>query len=54
MRARQLGHAVCEVKRNGERIDLAAVAEKFAAFQRATGEWRRVKPSFLALSMDDM
>ena len=47
-------HAVCEVKRNGERIDLAAVAEKFAAFQRATGEWRRVKPSFLALSMDDM
>lgn len=47
-------HAVCEVKRKGERIDLAAVAEKFAAFQRATGEWRRVKPSFLALSMDDM
>ena len=47
-------HAIYEVKRKGERIDLAAVAEKFAAFQRATGEWRRVKPSFLALSMDDM
>ncbi len=47
-------YAVCEVKRQGVKIDLEAVADKFAAFQRTTGEWRKVKPSFLALSMSDM
>lgn len=47
-------YAVCEVKRQGVKIDLEAVAGKFAAFQRTTGEWRKVKPSFLALSMSDM
>ena len=47
-------YAVCEVKRQGVKIDLEAVADKFAAFQRTTGEWRKVKPSFWALSMSDM
>jgi len=47
-------YAVCEVKRQGLKIDLDAVADKFAAFQRATGEWRNVKPTYLALSMSDM
>ena len=47
-------YAVCEVKRQGVKSDLEAVADKFAAFQRTTGEWRKVKPSFLALSMSDM
>ena len=47
-------YAVCEVKRQGAKIDLEAVADKFAAFQRTTGEWRKVKPSFWALSMSDM
>ena len=47
-------YAVCEVKRQGSKIDLDAVTDKFAAFQRATGAWRKVKPSYLALSMSDM
>ena len=47
-------YAVCEVKRQGLKIDLDAVVDKFAAFQRATGEWRNVKPTYLALSMSDM
>ncbi len=46
--------AVCEVKRRGTKIDMDVVAAKFAAFQRATGEWRKVKPTYLALSLDDM
>ena len=47
-------YAVCEVKRQNAKIDLKAVADKFAAFQRATGEWLKAKPKFLALSMSDM
>ena len=47
-------YAVCEVKRQGSKIDLDAVTDKFAAFQRATGAWRKVKPAYLALSMSDM
>ena len=47
-------YAVCEVKRQGSKIDLDAVTDKFAAFQRATGAWRKVKPSYLALSMSNM
>ena len=46
--------AVCEVKRQDVKIDMNAVADKFAAFQRATGEWLKAKPRFLALSMSDM
>jgi hypothetical protein len=47
-------YAVCEVKRQNAKIDLNAVAEKFAAFQKATGKWLKAKPRFLALSMSDM
>ena len=47
-------HAVYEVKRQGEKIDLRRVEEKFAAFQQATGKWTRVKPTIAALSLDDM
>ena len=46
--------AICEVKRQGGKIDLGCVADKFAVFQRATGKWHRVKPKFLALSLADM
>ncbi|MDO4365556.1 MAG: DUF234 domain-containing protein, partial [bacterium] len=46
--------AVCEVKREKARIDLEAVRTKLDAFRRATGEWRTEKPSFLALSLEDM
>lgn len=47
-------HAVYEVKRQGEKIDLQRVEEKFAAFRRATGKWAKVKPTIAALSLDDM
>ena len=47
-------YAVCEVKRQNAKIDLNAVAEKFAAFRKATGKWLKAKPRFLALSMSDM
>ena len=47
-------YAICEVKRQGGKIDLGCVADKFASFQRATGKWQKVKPRFLALSLDDM
>ena len=47
-------HAVCEVKRQGSKIDLNVVAGKFAAFRKATGKWLKAKPRFLALSMSDM
>lgn len=30
------------------------VREKFAAFVRASGEWKRAKPDFVALSMEEM
>ena len=47
-------YAVCEVKRQGSKIDLNVVADKFAAFRKATGKWLKAKPRFLALSMSDM
>jgi len=47
-------HAVYEIKRQRGRIDLKTVGEKLAAFVRATGKWRRVRPRFVALSMEDM
>ena len=46
--------AVCEVKRQTGKIDLGAVADKFAAFQRATGKWKKAVPKFIALSLPDM
>ena len=42
----------CQVVVTPVRLD--AVTDKFAAFQRATGAWRKVKPAYLALSMSDM
>ena len=47
-------YAVCEVKRQGSKIDLNVVADKFAAFRKATGKWLKAKPRFLAWSMSDM
>ena len=47
-------YAVCEVKRQGSKIDLDVVRDKFAAFQRVTGAWRKVKPAYLELSMSNM
>ena len=46
--------AVCEVKREKSRIDLGLLKEKFAAFTRSTGHWKRANPQFLALGMEDM
>jgi AAA+ ATPase superfamily predicted ATPase len=46
---------VCEVKRDKSRIDLDALKTKFAVFANAVGgKWKRAKPDFLALSMEDM
>ena len=46
---------VCEVKRERSRIDLNALKAKFKAFSNVSGDkWKRVKPDFIALSMDDM
>lgn len=45
---------VFEIKRKKKLIDLNRVQEKFAAFVRASGEWKRAKPDFVALSMDEM
>ena len=47
-------YAICEVKRQGEKIDLGYVADKFAVFQRATGKWQKVTPKFVALAIADM
>ena len=47
-------YAVCEVKRQGGKIDLAAVRKKCEAFRCATGEWRKVVPTYKALSLKDM
>ena len=47
-------YAICEVKRQGGKIDLGCVADKFAVFQRATGKWQKITPKFLALSLVDM
>ena len=46
--------AVCEVKREKSRIDLGLLKEKFAAFTRSTGHWKRANPQFLAFGMEDM
>ena len=45
---------VCEVKRDKSRIDLERLQEKFAAFTKTTGRWKRANPQFVALSMEDM
>ena len=46
---------VCEVKRDKSRIDLDALKAKFALFADAVGgKWKRAKPDFLTLSMEDM
>jgi len=45
---------VAEVKREKSRIDLGALTAKFAAFVQATGKFKRAKPEFKALSMEDM
>ena len=47
-------YAVCEIKREKSRIDPSRVKTKYEAFVRATGKWKRAKPQFLALGMDDM
>lgn len=46
--------AVCEIKRDKGRIDLNRLHGKFSAFQKATGKWRRAKPTFVALGLEDM
>lgn len=45
---------VAEVKRDGDRIDLEAVQKKFTTFVRATGKFKRAKPQFVALSLENM
>ena len=47
-------YAVCEVKRDKSRIDLERVKAKYGAFVKASGMWKRIKPQFLALSIEDM
>ena len=47
-------YAVCEVKRDKSRIDLERVKAKYGVFVKASGKWKRVKPQFLALSIEDM
>ena len=47
-------YAVCEVKRDKSRIDLERVKAKYGAFVKTSGKWKRVKPQFLALSIEDM
>ena len=45
---------VCEVKRRKRQIDLNVLLQKFSAFVRASGKWKRADPDFVALSFDDM
>lgn len=45
---------VAEVKREKARIDLDALRAKFDVFSKSTGKYRRAKPEFAALSLDDM
>ena len=47
-------YAVCEVKRDKSRVDIGLLKDKFAAFTKATGHWKRTNPQFLALGMEDM
>ena len=47
-------YAVCEVKRDKSRVDIGLLRDKFAAFTKATGHWKRANPQFLALGMEDM
>lgn len=47
-------YAVCEVKRDKLRIDLERVKAKYGAFIKASGKWKRIKPQFFALSIEDM
>ena len=45
---------VFEIKRKKKLIDLNRVREKIAAFVLASGEWKRARPDFVALSMEEM
>ena len=45
---------VAEVKRDRKRIDLGQLESKFAAFAKATGRGGRKKPTYRALSLEDM
>ena len=47
-------YAVCEVKRDKSRVDIGLLRDKFAAFTKATGHWKRADPQFLTLGMEDM
>ena len=47
-------HRVFEIKRKKRLIDLDRVRGKFAAFVRTSGEWPRIQPDFVALSMEEM
>ena len=47
-------YAVCEVKRDKSRIEFEQIKTKYGAFVKASGKWKRAKPQFLALSLDDM
>ena len=46
--------AVYEVKRDPKRINLETLKDKFSVFTAATGKWKRLKPSFIGLSLADM
>jgi len=45
---------VTEIKRDKNRIDLAALQDKYATFANAVGIGKKVKPTFKALSVEDM
>lgn len=47
-------YAVCEVKRDKSRADIGLLKDKFAAFTKVTGHWKRANPQFLALGLEDM
>lgn len=47
-------YAVCEIKRDRARIDLDTLKEKYSVFTKVSGKWKRAKPEFLTLSLDDM
>ena len=43
-----------EVKREKERVDLKTLRLKFDTFVKASGKYKRIKPNFIGLSMEDM
>ena len=50
----QLTLVIGEVKREKERVDLKALRLKFDTFVKASGKYRRIKPNFIGLSIEDM